>query len=576
MDPRIFGKTGSLAIGGWWLRVTRIPGGLLLALLASCAVPQPPQGGPQDQTPPAFATTEPAAGAVNIATQTLRLTFSEYVDQGSFQRAFSLTPEPERPPTFRWNGKRVEVRFAQPLRTNTTYILTLDTGLRDAHGVSLREPLTLAFSTGPTINRGQLSGQVRDAETGRGVAGMEVFAYLCPDSLAPATLPERPDYRTQTDASGQFRLAYLAEAPFFVLAVQDRNRNRRPDAGEAVAVPPLPVLQADTVQAATLRPWLAAVQDTLPPTLRQVQALSSRRLVLRFDDPVRLARVTPDGWLLEDSVAAQPVPIRALYTLPDSPREVYVLTDSLRAGVHRLTPSGIVDSTGNALRASATRFTAPATPDTLRVRFLRFLPDPAPGQPPAERIRLAPADALGVRFNQAVAPEQLARVVAVQDSLGQSRTFTLHTDDGSGYRLDLVPPLVAGQGVRIHVSNRALGFSDTTFTRTYERLTPRQLGELGGVVAASDTGQVVVELYATPSRRLLQTVSLAQPGRFLFRDLPEGTYRLRAYLDRNASARWDGGRATPWQAAEPLAWSADTLRVRPRWENTLPDTLRIR
>lgn len=548
----------------------------LLLFLAACAVPQPPQGGPQDQTPPAFVTTEPVAGAVNVVTRTLHLTFSEYVDQGSFQRAFSLTPEPERPPTFRWKGRRVAVQFQDSLRVNTTYILTLDTGLRDAHGVSLREPLTLAFSTGPTINRGQLAGQVLDAATGRGLAGVEVFAYLALDSLPPATLPERPDYRTQTDASGQFHLSYLAEAPFFVLAVQDRNRNRRPDAGEGVAVPPLPVLQADTARAvATLR-WLVAVQDTIPPMLRQVQALSSRRLALRFDDPVRLATVVPDGWLLEDSVAGQPVPVRALYTLSEGPREVYALTDSLRAGIHHLTPAGIVDSSGNRLAATTARFTVSATADTMRLRFQRFLPDPVPGQPLSDRVLLAPADALGVRFNQAVDPELLRQVVAVEDSLGQTLTFTPRTDDGSGYWLDPVPPLAAGQVVRLHVRNRALGLNDTTFTQTYERRTARQLGELSGVVAAPEAGPVVVELYTTPARRLLHTATLEQAGRFVFRELPEGTYRLRTYLDRNASTRWDGGRLTPWQAAEPLAWSADTLRVRPRWENTLPDTLRIR
>ena len=154
---------------------------ITLLLFIGCADPRPPTGGPRDQIPPTLETMMPEAGAVNVTASSVRLSFSEYVDQAAFARAFSITPMPEGPIRYKWSKRRVEVRFPEALRDNTTYVLTLDTNLRDARGVALKRPLTFAFSTGPVINKGRIAGQVLDAVQGAGLAGFDVLAYavLC-------------------------------------------------------------------------------------------------------------------------------------------------------------------------------------------------------------------------------------------------------------------------------------------------------------------------------------------------------------------------------------------------------------
>src|SRR5690606_1842547 len=101
------------------------------ALAAGCAQPVAPSGGPQDTTPPALEAAEPAADAVNVRAGRLVLTFSEGVDEASVRRAFSISPGWETPPEVIVRGRRVEVRFPDSLRANTTYVVTLDTNLRD-------------------------------------------------------------------------------------------------------------------------------------------------------------------------------------------------------------------------------------------------------------------------------------------------------------------------------------------------------------------------------------------------------------------------------------------------------------
>ena len=548
-----------------------------LALLAGCADPRLPTGGPPDKIPPALETTVPEPETVNFTDTSVRLTFSEYVDQASFTRAFSMTPEPEGRLRFKWRKRRVEIRFPETLRENTTYVLTIDNNLRDAHGVALSKPIIFAFSTGPVINKGRLSGRVLEPGQGNGAAGFDVFAYALADSATLDSLPERPAYRTQTGDNGRFAFSYLNEQPYFVLALQDRNRNQRPDANEPFAVPPLPAIAAeeDTTRAAETPPWLVANRDTIAPTVQRVRPRSSRRLIVRFSEAIQLTNRAPEGWLLVDSLSGRPVAIEEVYLFADDPRQVYLRTDSLAETPHRLrSDTAVTDSSDNPVRADTLGFTPTTTADTLRLRFLGFWPDAA-----ADPLVLPPTAAPGLRFNEPMPPTRLAEIVTAQDSTGQPLAFDAATADGTTYHLRFTPALAPGQRAEVRIDGRQAGGVDTVYTRAFQRIAERDLGSLSGIAATDDTsGALVIELYATDAPTAPSPYAFINPdstGAFSFGDLPEGPYRFRLFLDRNGNGRWDGGQILPYQPAEPVVWNTESATVRPRWDSALSDTLRI-
>lgn len=534
-----------------------------------------PTGGPPNQDPPQVLRITPADGAVNVDVEVIEITFSEYISQASFPQAVSITPAFERPLEFRWRRRSVEIRLPEPLRPNTTYILTLDTNLRDYYNVALKQPITLAFATGPTINQGKLQGNVVDARTGEAVSGMDVFAYAAPDAAAPDTLPERPAYRTQTDDNGQFAFSYLSEQPYFVLALRDVNRNRRLDANEAFAVPPRPAILADSVAAPIEVPWLVTQQDTLRPVLERVGSLSSRRLTARFSEAVRLMQTTGAGWMLRDSLGTAVDAIRRLYLLPTDPRQVYVVTDSLDSRPYTLAPANVADSSGNLVLPNAQAVTPRARADTFRVYWEGFAPEPNEAG-----VRLLPPQMQPtLRFSQTVDSTLFSEAVRVQDTLGQPITYTRTTDDGVSYRLGFSSPLAANQMIDVSVDAQPLYAADTVFTARFQRLSNRDLGELSGVILTTDTsGTAFLEVYdqdrqAAPLLRLVQPDST---GRFVVDALPDGgRYWFRAFLDRNGNGRWDEGSVTPYAEAEPLLWYEAPEPVRARWDTVLPDTLRI-
>ena len=554
-----------------------------LTLFLSCANPIPPSGGPRDETPPSVRQSQPTDGAVNVDRESVVITFSEYIDRGSFAQALTVTPQFERELEIDWGGREVEIEFPAALRDTTTYILTLDTNLRDNHGVQLNAPITIAFATGPTINRGRISGTVRGAPNGAGQEGVDVYAYAA--RAVPDSLPEQPDYRTQTGQDGTFTFEYLREQPYFVIALRDNNRNRRPDPAEAFAAPPTPLVSADSQATTGPAPWILAATDTIPPTLNRVQPLSDRRVALRFNEPVRLADEMPDSWMLRDSVRSERIPIEARYQRPGEGTALRLRTGPMRPTVHRLMlPAGaVVDTAGNALPADTARFVALSESDTLQTRFRAFTPT---GLTPDTTglYTLWPDDTPGVRFNQPVDTSALRnRLTALQPDT-TARPFALSSPDGLTYQLAFTPPLDAGQTLTLRLDGALIDRPDTTFSRRLQRLPDRMRGSLSGAIAWADTSAAdtsaaapfVVEVIMTGSERFTpQRIEADTSGAFTFTDLPEGTFRFRAFADRDGDGRWDPGQLLPYRPPEPLVWSAGTIDNRPRWDNVLEDTLRI-
>jgi len=576
----------------------------LALVLAGCANPVPPGGGPRDTTPPSITQSTPAEAAVNVEQDaSVEIDFSEYIERGSFEQALTITPRPDGELDVDFDGRSVSIAFPEALRDNTTYILTLDTNLQDTRGVSLEEPITLAFSTGPTIDRGQISGRVVQATTGAPQEGIDVYAYILADSTDTGlttpldSLPARPAYRTQTGSDGQFQFDYLKEQPYYVIALTDNNRNRQPDPVEIFAPPPRRALVADSTGATLPQPWVATLRDTLPPRFVRVQSSSRRRHALRFDAPVQLLDRAPDRWSLQDSARDASVAVGAAYQRAGSRSLVFLRTPPLNPSPHRLIlPAGTVaDSSGNMLDTDTLRFTPVDEPDTLQTRFVRFVPqDLSPDT--ADVYTLLPDESPGVRLNEPIDSTRLRSAITARDSLGDARDFTLSTSDGTTYRLSFTPALRPAERVGVQVGGSPLARTDTTFTRMFRRISNRQLGSLSGTVALSDTAAVpppsahtastdstqaplVVELYATTAatsaRATPRSVPADSTGRFTFPQLPDGTYRFRAFLDVNGNGSWDSGWLVPYAAPEPITWSEGTIDSRPRWENVLESPLRI-
>ena len=554
---------------------------IIIAILlgfSSCAIPQMPEGGPVDNVPPRIIETLPKNEDVNVSTETIRIVFNEYIDQASFAQSVSITPEFDAPLEIRWRKRRVDIQLPDALRPNTTYILTLDTNLSDVNRVKLTSPVTLAFATGPRINKGMLAGQVKDPARGTGIAGVDVLAYTLQDSIPPTEIPDKPAYRTQSDQRGAFRFSYLSEQDYYIVAIRDLNRNKKPDGNEPYGVPPYPVMYADSVLSDSTGSWFLTSQDTIPPRMQRVRPLSSKRFVLQSSENIYIPQRDSLIWSLSDSTSGDTFPIETIYQTHLDRQQVYFSTPTLFASTHQLIAGGLQDSTGNVMLPDTLYFRPSTSSDTVQTRFVRWEPtELASGE--AGFPLVPPRTYPGIRFNQPPDLESIQELVEMSDSSGNPLTFRAFSLDGTLVQVEPLPAAVPGQIIELALSGDRVAAPDTVFTKTFQFISEEQLGELGGVVSAEGDSLLnkAVELIPAGSTTLsAPRILLSVDSTFLFPGLPaDGQFRFRAFLDTNQNGRWDGGALIPYEAAEPLTWSNDSLTVRARWETSLTDTLII-
>jgi hypothetical protein len=397
-------------------------------------------------------------------------------------------------------------------------------------------------------------------DDGRGVQGIDIFAYAARDSSVYDQLPERPVYRTQTSADGTFTFNYLALESYFVVGIKDQNNNRLPDPGELVALPIRESFFARIDSTDDGAQLVAFLSDEAPPEARRVRSVSSRRTAIRYSESV-LPVADSTAWVITDSVSSGERQVAAVYTSPEDSRElIAVVAQPMSPGRKLLRTGMVADSTGNTLASQTFPFTPANTADTVQVRFLGF------GRPPSQRpIELLPSGTPIVRFNQALDPNQF--VQAVDDASGDTLGFSSTSGDGRSFLL----AVDSGNNVfRLNVATS----QDTTYRQSYRRLPPNELGDISGVAEAGPE-RVVVEAFARGQAIPAAVDTTEASGQFTLRGLLPGFYRLRFFADRNGNRSWDGGSISPFSPGERVSWVADTLQARARFEVVLTDTLRL-
>jgi hypothetical protein len=235
-----------------------------------------PPGGPPDVTAPKIVSIIPDSGSVGVKPKEVIFKFDEVVAERppsvtTLADLFLISPR-DGVPDVSWNRDAIAVKPTHGFRPNTPYTVILMRGLADLRGNVRNTGTTTFFSTGPTIPRTRISGQVFDWASAAPAAGALVESFVKPDSLHP--------YVALADSLGGFVLEHLPPARYTVRAYVDRNKNLGIDPGE-----PWDSVSVNLTDTARTE-LLVFVHDTLPPRIHDVALVDSLTLPVTFDKPV--------------------------------------------------------------------------------------------------------------------------------------------------------------------------------------------------------------------------------------------------------------------------------------------------
>lgn len=268
-----------------------------------CASPGMPPGGPPDTAAPKIVAIIPDSGSVGVRPKEVLFRFDEVVAERppsvtTLADLFLISPR-DGVPDVSWHRDAIAVKPAHGWRANTPYTVIMMRGLADIRGNVRNTGVTTFFSTGPTIPRTRISGQVFDWVTGSPAAGALIESFVQPDSIHP--------YVALVDTGGAFLLEHLPPARYTLRGYLDRNKDLSIDPSE-----PWDSVSVNLADSARVE-LLLFVHDTAPPRLRDIAAVDSQTLRVTFDRPFDPAQALTAANFAVIGPDSLPVPISSAY-----------------------------------------------------------------------------------------------------------------------------------------------------------------------------------------------------------------------------------------------------------------------
>jgi len=549
---------------------------LISLFIAGCAEVGPPPGGEVDKKGPSLVESSPANGALGVtAGEEVVLLFSETLvkpDQGT---AVFVSPRPERPPQVEWKGNRLRILFGEALLPDRTYVISINTTVADLRRNRLDSAVTVAFSTGQTIDTGLVSGQVLSQE-GKPAMGWAVGLYPLSEfehyALADSIYPT---YLTTTGSNGSFTLPYLPSGAYSLIAFLDKNRDDlfNPSV-EAFAVPDRDILVAGGLRLDHLL-LAGTVLDSLAPEIISVVSTEDGLVRIRLSRTIDLSYVRDhfDQTILSLRSDSATIDYRCSGLLESDLDQTGVLTASFPAipdGLYRLSLAYKADAPAP-IRDSVV---IKKQPDKTPPQVVRYLPGDKPlfvNQVKSELIWSEPIDQTKLNGQSLILWEDSVNIVPIRPVWSDAFHVNLMPQDlnaGHKYRLDISEFDIRDFG------GNALG--DSLRSYRFATLDADSVGSISGQVLVAIPHRVdesaLLSFRNTSSKstftlevEALKAGAISAPRPFSL-EVPPGKYLVSGFLDADGNRKFTPGSINPYRASETQAFFADTVAVRARFE----------
>lgn len=193
--------------------------------LPGCANIVPPTGGPRDTIPPRLVSALPLDSVKHFAEKKIVLNFDEYIDGKDIRTELLVNPVPKVDPIVDTKLKVVTIRIKDSLQANTTYSLNFGRGIKDVNEDNVLKNFTYVFTTGDVLDKGEFTGNVVVANTGR--PDSTIIAILHVTDSDSAVIKDRPRYVAKSDTSGRFHFQYIKPGKYWLYALKDEGGSRK-------------------------------------------------------------------------------------------------------------------------------------------------------------------------------------------------------------------------------------------------------------------------------------------------------------------------------------------------------------
>ncbi|UZD21559.1 Ig-like domain-containing domain [Algoriphagus halophytocola] len=183
-------------------------------------------GGPRDEDPPVVMEMNPIDQSLNSKPEEISIVFDEYIKLDNANKNILITPRVNKDEVIFTAIKNVlKIELNQDLEENTTYVFNFQKAVQDLSEGNPAENLKLVFSTGPSIDSLQVSGNVSSYFPGRNTKDEDILVGLYPLEDTTNVFTAAPYYLSQTDSIGNFNISNIKEGKYLAYAWKDDNNS---------------------------------------------------------------------------------------------------------------------------------------------------------------------------------------------------------------------------------------------------------------------------------------------------------------------------------------------------------------
>lgn len=517
---------------------------MVILMVFGCAVPQKPQGGPRDETPPKLVKATPVNQTRNFSAKQITLEFDEYFKLANQYQEINTSPALEKT-EFKMKGKTLIIDIKDTLLKETTYVINFGKAIVDVNESNTLKNFTYVFSTGNQIDSLKISGTVINTLTLEKEKDVTVMLFpLNQDSLFFGK--KKPSIYATTDTSGTFSLTNLHEGDYKLYALKESAGNKIFDNdNELIGFPG---------KAINLKKDTAGIKLSLfkqvPNTFRFIDRRfdPSGKIFLSFNkslvnpslkiiDPVAL-----DAQKLVEFTKTRDTAYLYLRTMDFDSLKVAVLENNIALDTAKLSkvrkeafkaPLTIITSAdiGNLLKPGADLQIYASTPITGRLPSL---------------ISLRENDTYVTNYTLVEDPND-AKHLTLKYRWKDNTTYLLTFSEGA-----------------------LTGFFGEKNPNTSKRFKVDKPDNYSGMllkVILPDTGRsYIVELLNEKSDATLRVDQVTKNTTLEYKNIPVAKYKIRVIYDTNRNGKWDTGSIKENRQPENIWMHPKTMILRPNFE----------
>ena len=531
---------------------------LLGGILSQCANPVNPTGGPKDQTGPKVLYMFPENGSLNFDYDEVHIYFDEYLRKGAYENEIFISPIPTVPPEIIVKSKGIVIRFNSDLMENTTYVITIGTGIVDANeGNKLKKPITYAFSTGDELDSLSITGRVVNPITGGGEDEFTVLLYKADSVPNHEIINRKPVYAAKTDANGAYKLSYLAEGKYHIYAVKDGDQDYTySQPKEKIALAETALVEFKDSTYVVEKQLYSFLMDQEPPQVKSLKWINDRTLLAEFKENIRPAFESDSLRLfIQDTLGQNVEQVRSFEMIKGKNDEIFILTDRTQQDAFDIGFVGLRDSLGN-----KTDTLVRVDPESFNRKYKKKV-------------------YFGVNYNVLDNLIRLGTSLPIQDSLPDSVVTLIDTAgnafpilyDHSRFQLLAQPQVDPQFGINYKFKINGTGLfqkglveaEDTLIPVNISFPNPENFGTLQGSVKDTTDDHNWI-LYLIDAQKAV--VSRLDSSHFSLKYLKPGKYSFLLLDDEDGNGFWTPGSLNPYKLPEKYYFDPEAIDVKAKWD----------